>query len=127
MRPSGLIIVAGQKFGKGFVCRCASIDFFLLDVFECCVFWWSSAPTFSVEGLAASKAFDIHFQDRGMVHEAVDGGECHSLVRENFAPLSEGLVGRNEQRPALITCSDQLEQDTGLRLIFGKRRRYRPI
>jgi hypothetical protein len=38
-----------------------------------------------------------------VVHETIDGRECHSLVREYFAPFSEGLVGRNEQRPVLIT------------------------
>ena len=54
-------------------------------------------PRFRSRASRRAIAFDIHLQDRGVVDEAVDGGERHGLVGENFAPFAEGLVGRNEQ------------------------------
>src|SRR5882757_10416417 len=48
----------------------------------------------SIEGFAAAIAFDIHFQDRGMMHETVDCRERHGMVGEEFAPFAERLVGR---------------------------------
>jgi hypothetical protein len=34
--------------------------------------------------------FDVHLQDRGMVHEPVDSRQRHGLVGENLAPFAEG-------------------------------------
>ena len=51
--------------------------------------------------------------------ETVDGGERHGLVGEDFAPFAEGLVGGDEQGPALVSGADQLEQDARLRLVLG--------
>jgi hypothetical protein len=59
---------------------------------------------------------DVHLQDRGVVHEPVDGRQRHGLVGENLAPFAEGLIGRDEQGPAFIAGGDQLEQYTGLSL-----------
>ena len=64
---------------------------------DCRVRWWPAGTTLAVEGGAAAIAFDIHLQDGGVMHEAVDGGERHGLVGEHLAPLSEGLIGSDQQ------------------------------
>ena len=46
---------------------------------------WPAATAFPVEGFTAAIAFDIYFQDRGMMNEAIDSGERHGLVREDLA------------------------------------------
>ncbi len=51
-----------------------------------------------------------------MVHGAVDSGDRHGLVGEDALPGAEGLVGGDQQRPALVPGGDQLEQDGGLGL-----------
>ena len=35
--------------------------------------WWPAATSLSIEGLAAAIALDVHLQDRGVVHEPIDG------------------------------------------------------
>jgi hypothetical protein len=35
-----------------------------------------------VDGFLSPIAVDVHFEDRGVVHDTVDGGERHSLVAE---------------------------------------------
>jgi hypothetical protein len=42
---------------------------------------------FSLEGGSPAVAFDIHLQDRRMVNEAIDRGQCHGGVGKNL-PLS---------------------------------------
>jgi hypothetical protein len=37
--------------------------------------WWASGAALAVEGSAAAIAFDVHLQDGGVMHEAVDGRE----------------------------------------------------
>lgn len=44
--------------------------------------WWSSGARLSLKSGSAAVAFDIHLEDVGVVHEAVDGGERHSGVPE---------------------------------------------
>jgi hypothetical protein len=39
-----------------------------------------------IEGLAAAIALDIHLQDCGVMDEAIDGRERHSLVGEDPGP-----------------------------------------
>jgi len=51
--------------------------------------------------------------------EAVDRRECHGLIWEDFAPFTEWLIGGDEHRAAFVAGADQLEQNTGLRLILG--------
>ena len=63
-------------------------------VFGCGVDGWPAGSALSIEGFAAAIAFDIHFQDRGMMHETVDCRERHGMVREEFASFAERLVGR---------------------------------
>ena len=59
--------------------------------FGCGVDGWPAGSALSIEG---GDAFDIHFQDGGMMHETVDCREGHGLVGEEFAPFAERLVGR---------------------------------
>ena len=51
--------------------------------------------------------------------EPVDGGQRHGGVREDPVPFAEGLVGRDQDRPPLVTGRDQLEQNAGLGLVLG--------
>jgi hypothetical protein len=90
-----------------------------LDFVGCCVCGRPAAAAFSIDGFAAAIAFDIHFQDRGMMDEAVDGRERHGLVGEDFAPFAERLVGRYQHGPPLVACGNQLEQHAGFGLILG--------
>jgi hypothetical protein len=53
------------------------------------------------------------------MNEAVDRGEGHRGVGEDLTPFAEGLVGGDQQRPTLIACAYQLEQDAGLGLVLG--------
>ena len=36
------------------------------------------------DGFLSTMAVDIHFEDRGMVRDAIDGGERHGLIGEDF-------------------------------------------
>ena len=51
----------------------------------------------SIDGGTAPEALHIHLEDRGVMDETVNGGEGHGGVREDFPPLSEGLVCSDEQ------------------------------
>jgi hypothetical protein len=51
-----------------------------LDFIDCGVDGWPAAPALSVESLAATIRLDIHFEDRGVTDEAIDGRKCRGLV-----------------------------------------------
>ena len=76
------------------------------------------AVLLSIGGGTAPEAIDVHFKERGVMNEPIDGGERHCGIREDLAPFAEGLIGRDEQRASLIPSTDQLEQHGGLRLIL---------
>ena len=78
-----------------------------------------SGSTGFVDGFLATIAVDVHFEDRGVVHDAIDGGERHGLVGEDFSPFAEGLVGSDEHGSALVSGADQFEQNARLRLVLG--------
>ena len=42
-----------------------------------------------------------------------------ALIREDFAPFAEWLIGSDEHRSPLVTGADQFEQHAGLGLILG--------
>ena len=50
------------------------------------------------------------------MNEAIDGREGHGLIREDFAPFAERLIGSDEHRSSFVAGADQLEQNAGLRL-----------
>src|SRR6516165_10738688 len=70
----------------------------LFDLLRRSVDWRSTGTAPAAEGRLAAVALDVHLQDRGVVHEAVDGCERHCLVGEDAAPLAERLVGRDQKR-----------------------------
>jgi len=47
----------------------------------------------AIEGGAAAVALDVHFKDRRVVDEAVDGRQRHGRIGEDLAPFAERLVG----------------------------------
>src|SRR5262249_19888394 len=57
--------------------------------------------------------------DGGVVNEAVDDSDRHCLVREDFAPFAEGLVGGDEERAPFVAGADQLKEHAGFSLVFG--------
>jgi hypothetical protein len=54
-------------------------------------------------------AFDVHLEDGGVMNEAVDDSDRHCLVRKDFAPFAEGLVGGDEERAPLVAGADELK------------------
>jgi hypothetical protein len=58
--------------------------FDLVGFRDCRVCRWPTASALSIEDLPPSIAFDIHLQDRGVVHEAIDGRERHGLITEHL-------------------------------------------
>ena len=54
-----------------------------------------------------------------MVDEAVDGGDGGGFVGEDAVPLSEGLVGGDEEGAVFVACGDEFEEDAGFGLILG--------
>ena len=53
------------------------------------------------------------------MNEAVDDRDRHCLVREDFAPFAEGLVGGDEERASLVAGADELKEHAGFGLVFG--------
>jgi hypothetical protein len=62
-------------------------------------------------------AFDVHFEDDGVMHQAVNRRERHRGIREDTGPLAEGSVRGDQQAAAFISSGNQFEQHAGLRLI----------
>ena len=58
---------------------------------------WSGWPAFAFERGTATIAFDIHLEDRGVMDEAIDDGKRHCLVGEDLSPLTERLIGGDQQ------------------------------
>ena len=76
-----LIIVAARQSGRNFDCRACR---------------GPPGATGLVVGFLASIAIDVHFEDRGMMHEAIYGGQLHGGIEEDLAPFVEGLVGGDQ-------------------------------
>ncbi len=113
------MIVVGRALGKPLIDGERQSAFGGFGFFDCGVGGGPSASALSIEGFASPVAFDIHFQDRSVMDEAVDGRERHGLIGEDFAPLAERLVGGDQHGSPLIARGDQLEQHAGLGLILG--------
>jgi hypothetical protein len=76
------LIVAARRSGVGRDCRVGRR---------------SAAAAFAFERVAAAVALDVHFEDGGVVNEAVDDSDRHSPIWENLAPLAKGLVGSDQE------------------------------
>ena len=81
--------------------------------------WWTSDASGFFDSCFSSIAVDVHFEDRGVMDEAVYGRECHSFAGKDLSPFAKRLIGGDQHRPALVAGADQLEQNAGLRLVFG--------
>ena len=103
IRGNPAIVVARQS-GRSFDCRARGRA--------------SRAPGFC-HGLLSAIAIDVQFEDRCVVHEAIDGGEGHGLIGEDFPPIAEGLIGGDKKGSAFIASADQFEQHAGFGLILG--------
>ena len=98
------MIVAARQSGTGLDCRLRRR---------------SAGATFAFEGGAASVAFDVHLEDGGVVDKAIDDGERHRLIGEDLSPFAERLVSGDQQGSALVSGTDEFEQDAGFGLILG--------
>jgi hypothetical protein len=51
--------------------------------------------------------------------EAIDGGERHSLAREDPAPFAEGLIGGDQDGSAFVAGGDEFEKHAVPGLVLG--------
>src|SRR6185369_1773171 len=86
----------------------------LSELLLCGVSRRPSGAALAVEGGFSPVAIDVHLEDGCVMDEAVDGGECHGLIGEDLAPLSERLVGGDQHGSPLVTGGDQFEENAGL-------------
>ena len=78
-----------------------------------------ASASLAFKGRATAVAFDVHLEDGGVMNQAVDDRDRHCLVREDFAPFAEGLVGGDEERASLVAGADELKEHAGFGLVFG--------
>src|SRR5205823_1199682 len=78
-----------------------------------------AATALAFERGAAAVALDVHLKDRGVMDEAVDDSDRHSLIREDLAPLAKGLVGSDEEGSPLVPGADEFKEHAGFGLVFG--------
>jgi hypothetical protein len=86
---------------------------------DCRVGGRPASASLAFKGRATAVAFDVHLEDGGVMNEAVDDSDRHCLVREDFAPFAEGLVGGDEERTPLVAGADELKEHAGFGLVFG--------
>jgi hypothetical protein len=79
----------------------------------------AAAASLAFERSTAAVAFDVHLEDGGVMNEAVDDGDRHCLVWEDFAPFAKRLVGGNQQGSSLVAGADELKEHAGFGLVFG--------
>ena len=60
-----------------------------------------------------SVAVALEADHLGVVDQAVDHGGGHGGVAEHLAPASEGLVGGDDERGALVAGAHELEEEVG--------------
>src|SRR5947207_9594399 len=78
-----------------------------------------AATALAFECGAPAVALDVHLKDGGVMDEAVDDSDRHSLIGEDLAPLSKGLVGSDEEGSPLVPGADELKEHAGFGLVFG--------
>jgi hypothetical protein len=88
-------------------------------LFDCRVGRGPAGTALAIEGGAAAVAFHVHLEDDGVMDDAVDGGQRHSLIWKDFAPVAEWLIGSDQHGAPLVAASNELEQYTGFRLIVA--------
>jgi hypothetical protein len=58
--------------------------------FDCRACWRAPNSTGLVDSFFPAIAVDVHFENRGMMDEAIDGREGHGLIREDFSHSPNG-------------------------------------
>ncbi len=91
----------------------------MLGVFDCRARCRASGGGSALDGGAAAVAFDIHLEDGCVMHEAIDGGQCHSGIWEDFSPFSKRLISRNQGGAPFVSRADQFEEHGGFGLVLG--------
>ena len=71
------------------------------------------------DGDPSPVAVDVHFEDRRMMNQTINGGEGYGLIGKNPSPFAEGAIGGDQHRSPLVSRADQFEQIAGFRLILG--------
>jgi hypothetical protein len=79
----------------------------------------SAWDSFSFDCSAAPAAFDVHFENGGVVNEAIHGGQRHGLIGKELVPFRESLIGGDQERTMFVSVADQFEQNRGFGLILG--------
>ena len=116
-----------RRHDVGSDCRWQALSFGLIvgerqraEVADCRAIWWPpGAFVFSFEGSASPVAVDVDFENRSVMHEAIDGGESHGGIREDLPPCTERLIGGDGSRAALVAGADEFEQDGCFSLILA--------
>jgi len=84
-------------------CRGASIsEIGLGEIGWRCLCWRTPRPSFPLDGLASTIAFDIQLEDHGVMDETVDGGERHGGIGKDLVPFSERLVGGDQHGSSFV-------------------------
>ena len=58
----------------------------------------------------------LNFDNDRMVDQAIHGSHGHHGIGKDGIPLTEGLIGSDQQTFAFVAVSDQLEEDRSFRL-----------
>ena len=106
-------VVQGRKWFSNIAARRSGVGY------GCRVDRRPAATALAFESGATAVAFDVHLEDGGVMNEAVDDSDRHCLVREDFAPFAEGLVGGDEERAPLVAGADELKEHAGFGVVFG--------
>jgi hypothetical protein len=101
---TGDLIVVARQSGRAFDCRARR---------------GATGATGFFDGDLSPVAVDVHFEDRRMMNQTIDGGQGYGLIGKNPSPFAEGLIGGDQHRSPLVSRADQFEQNAGFRLILG--------
>lgn len=61
-------------------------------------------------------AIGLDLENDSMMHQPVNGSNSYHRVGKDAIPLTEGLIGRNQQTLAFISMSNQLKENRGFGL-----------
>jgi hypothetical protein len=86
---------------------------------DCRVGRRAAAASLAFECGAAAVALDVHLEDGGVMNQAVDDRDRHCLVREDFAPFAERLIGGDQEGSPLVPGTDQFKEHAGFGLVLG--------
>jgi hypothetical protein len=100
-------VAQGRKWFSNVAARRSGVGW------DCRVDRQPAATALAFERDAAAIALDVHLKDGGVMDEAVDDSDRHSLIGEDLAPLSKGLVGSDEEGSPLVPGADEFKERAG--------------